>query len=601
MYKVIKRDGKIVDFNIDKISTAIKKAFEAVGKQYHKDVIDIMSLKVTSGFENYIVDELIPVEKIQDLVEITLISAGYADVAKAYILYRKQRENTRNLQGTMLGFKEMVSSYLYNDDQRIKDENKAPKSVGGIILSNSGDITAHYWLSEIYDEEIAKAHKNGDMYISGLSSLTGNSVSWPIKKLMAKGLNGLNGMVKSGPANHLSTILMHIARFISVSQNEWAGPQLFSSFDTYLAPFIKKDNLSYVEIKQLIQTFVFEINTPRCIGLHAPYTFLGLDITVPKNLKDEYCLIKDEKLDFKYADCQEEIKMLDTAIFEVMLEGDFEGNPFNYPVLTIKIDDDFKFEDTKLNQLLFNTVLKYPNCFINNCKGKLASNNITTLEDKGSIGLVTLNLVRIASFSKNEEEFLERLDKILELAIRSLHIKKEIYQRLFDNDLYPLSKYYLENVDHFDGNIGILGFNEIGLNASWIAADLKDKHCQEFILRMLKHLKSSIAKLSKMYHETILLNEISSGNASHFLASQDFKLKKDIITSFDSENNPYYKGCSLGEDDLFVKLDYENKVKKYFTGNTVVRVTGKEKLDYKQLMLLISKILDNYELSLIAR
>lgn len=599
MYRIIKRDGKIVDFNIDKISVAIKKAFEAVGKPYHDSVIDMMSLKVTSGFEEYIVDDLIQVEKIQDLVEITLISSGYADVAKAYILYRKQRENTRNLQNTMLGYKEMVSSFLDINDERIKEASTSPTSIGGIILSNSGEINANYWLSEIYDEEISLAHKNGDMYISGLSSLTGSSASWSLKSLMAKGLNGMSGMVKSGPANHLSTILMHVARFLSISQNEWAGPQSFTNFDTYLAPYIKKDNLSYVDVKQLVQTFIYEINTPSYIGAHAPYTYIGLDINVPEKLKDEYALIKGNKQEFKYAECLKEMEMLDKAIFEVMLEGDFEGDPFNFPVLTIKIDDDFKYEDNELNKLLFKTVLKYPNCYINNQTGKLTRSGSGLIEDRGSIGIVTLNLVRCAYLSKNEEEFYERVDRVLELAIRSLHIKKEIATRLFDNGLYPLSKYYQADIKKIAGNIGLLGFKEIGLNASWIKADLSDKNCLDFIIRMLSHIKSSVSKLSRQYHEIILLNEIESVNASRTLAKLDKKNYENVITSYNADNKPIYSDCSYSDGDLFTKLDYENRVQKYFTGNTVVKINESYDLDYKQLMLLINKIIDNYNISFI--
>lgn len=598
MYQVIKRDGKVVDFNIEKISIAIKKAFEAVDKQYHDSVIDMMSLKVTSGFEEFISDAKIPVEKIQDLVEITLISSGYADVAKAYILYRKQREKTRNLQGTMLGYKEMVSSYLDDGDERIKDKLDGLTSIGGILLNTSGDITSHYWLQEIYDEEIATAHRNGDIYISGLSSLSGNSVSWSIKKLMAKGLNGMNGMVKSGPANHLSTILMHAARFLSTIQYEWAGPCSFTNFDTYLAPFIKKDNLEYTEIKQLVQTFIYEINTPSCIGIHAPYTYLGLDITVPEKLKDEYCLIKGKKTDFTYGECKKEMEMLDKAFFEVMLEGDYDGNAFNFPVLTLKIDDNFDFEDNSFNELLFKTVLRYPNCYINNLRGKLSKTGSGLIEDRGSIGLVTLNLVRIAYLSKNEEEFYERLDKVLELAIRSLHIKKEIITRLFDNNLYPLSKYYLDNINKFALNIGLLGFNEMGLNASWIQTDLSGKTCQDFVLSVLAHLKTSILKLGKQYGETILLNEIPSIKASNALAKSDTEKYEDIIVL--KENDKVrYSDCSLNNDDLIVKLDYENQVQKYFTGNTVVRINENNNLDYKQLMLLINKIVDNYDISYI--
>ena len=599
MYKVIKRDGKVVDFNIEKISTAIKKAFDGVDKKYHQDVIDMLALKVTSGFDKYIKDDKIQVEKIQDLVEITLISSGYADVAKAYILYRKQREKTRNLRSTMLGYKELVSSYVENEVNKNADIN-SPYSIGGLVLSNSGEITANYWLSEVYDEEITKAHTNGDIYISGLSSLTGSDSIWSIKKIISKGLNGIDGMVKSGPANHLSTITMHLSRFLSIVQNEWTGTQTFNNFDTYLAPFIKKDKLSYVDVKQIMQTFVYEINTPNCVGMNTPLTQIGLDINVPEKLKDEKCLIRNEKLEFTYADCKEEIKMIDKALFEVMNEGDYEGNNFAYPGICIKADDGFVFEDNELNKLIFNVALKYPNIYFANAKGKKAKNAFGQAEDGGSIGLVTLNLVRLVKESQNPNDFYKACDKVLELALRALQIKKNIIVRLFDNNLYPLTRFYIDNLNKYTCNIGLIGLNEVCLNATWLKKDLNDEESRKFIIELLAYLKSGIARLSKEYKETIVLRKTDSLTAGYVMAKLDKEKDSDIITSTDDKGAPYYAG-DINYEDLFAKLDFENRIQKNLNGVSPVHIGYKDKLDYKEMMLLLNKVVDNYDIKLIGK
>ena len=333
MYKVIKRDGAVADFDIAKISSAISKAFDALNKETHPTVIDLLALKVTSDFEGKIKDGLIAVEDIQDSVESVLSQAGYADVAKAYILYRKQREKVRNMKSTILDYKELVDSYVKVSDWRVKENSTVTYSVGGLILSNSGAITANYWLSEVYDEEIANAHRNGDIHLHDLSMLTGYCAGWSLKQLIQEGLGGVPGKITSSPASHLATLCNQMVNFLGIMQNEWAGAQAFSSFDTYLAPFVKVDNLSYREVKKCIESFIFGVNTPSRWGTQAPFSNITLDWTVPNDLAELNAIVGGKEMPFKYKDCKKEMDMVNKAFIETMIEGDANGRGFQYPRL----------------------------------------------------------------------------------------------------------------------------------------------------------------------------------------------------------------------------------------------------------------------------
>ena len=353
MYKVIKRDGAVADFDIAKISSAISKAFDALNKETHPTVIDLLALKVTSDFEGKIKDGLIAVEDIQDSVESVLSQAGYADVAKAYILYRKQREKVRNMKSTILDYKELVDSYVKVSDWRVKENSTVTYSVGGLILSNSGAITANYWLSEVYDEEIANAHRNGDIHLHDLSMLTGYCAGWSLKQLIQEGLGGVPGKITSSPASHLAPLCDQMVNFLGIMQNEWAGAQAFSSFDTYLAPFVKVDNLSYREVKKCIESFIFGVNTPSRWGTQAPFSNITLDWTVPNDLAELNAIVGGKEMPFKYKDCKKEMDMVNKAFIETMIEGDANGRGFQYPIPTYSITRDFDWSDTENNRLLF--------------------------------------------------------------------------------------------------------------------------------------------------------------------------------------------------------------------------------------------------------
>ena len=364
--RVIKRDGSEADFNIVKISAAISKAFKAQGKESNPSIVDLLALRATADFEPKIKNAKITVEEIQDSVEKVLSESGYADVAKAYILYRKQHEKVRNISGTMVDYKSIVDSYLNVNDWRVKENSTVTYSVGGLILSNSGAITANYWLSEIYDEEIAKAHRDAAIHIHDLSMLTGYCAGWSLKQLIQEGLGGVPGKITSAPANHLSTLCNQMVNFLGIMQNEWAGAQAFSSFDTYLAPFVKADNLTYKQVKQCIQSFIYGVNTPSRWGTQAPFTNVTLDWTVPNDLAELNCIVGGKEMDYKYKDCKKEMDMVNKAFIEIMIEGDANGRGFQYPIPTYSITRDFDWSDTENNRLLFEMTAKYGTPYFSN-------------------------------------------------------------------------------------------------------------------------------------------------------------------------------------------------------------------------------------------
>ena len=521
MYQVVKRDGKIASFDISKISTAITKAFEATHMEYNPDIIDLLALRVTADYQDKIHDGKITVEDIQDSVEDILSKAGYADVAKAYILYRKQREKIRNLNSTMLDYKELVDNYLHINDWRVKENSTVTYSVGGLILSNSGAITANYWLSEIYDQEIADAHKSGAIHLHDLSMLTGYCAGWSLKQLIQQGL-GIPGKINSTPASHLSTLCNQMVNFLGIMQNEWAGAQAFSSFDTYLAPFVKVDNLSQKEVKQCIQSFVFGVNTPSRWGTQAPFSNITLDWTVPRDLENLPAIVGGKEQDFTYGDCKKEMDMVNKAFIEIMTEGDADGRGFQYPIPTYSITRDFDWSDTENNRLLFEMTAKYGTPYFSNyinsdmepsdvrsmcCRLRLDLRELRKKsggyfgsgESTGSVGVVTINLPRIAYLSQTPEEFYERLDHMMDIAARSLKVKRTVITKLMDAGLYPYTKYYLGTFDNHFSTIGLIGMNEVGLNAKWLRKDLTHLETQAFAKDVLNHMRERLMDYQEQY------------------------------------------------------------------------------------------------------
>ncbi|MBQ8163255.1 MAG: ribonucleoside triphosphate reductase [Clostridia bacterium] len=625
MYQVIKRDGKIVDFNIKKISDAILQAFDACQKQFNQDVIDFLALKVTAEFEPKIEDGKISVENIQDSVESVLIKAGYDDVAKAYIIYRRQREKIRNLNATMVDYKEIVDNYLKINDWRVKENSTVTYSVGGLILSNSGAITANYWLSEVYDDEIGNAHRNADIHIHDLSMLTGYCAGWSLKQLIQEGLGGVTGKITSSPASHLSTLCNQMVNFLGIMQNEWAGAQAFSSFDTYLAPFVKIDNLSYKEVKQCIQSFVYGVNTPSRWGTQAPFSNITLDWVVPNDLAELNCIIGGKEVDFKYKDCEKEMAMVNKAFIEIMIEGDANGRGFQYPIPTYSITRDFDWSETENNKLLFEMTAKYGTPYFSNyinsdmepsdvrsmcCRLRLDLRELRKKsggyfgsgESTGSVGVVTINMPRIAYLAKDEKDFYERLDRRMDISARSLKVKRTVITRLLDNGLYPYTKRYLGTFNNHFSTIGLVGMNEACLNANWIKEDLTNKTAQKFTQDVLNHMREKLSDYQEKYGDLYNLEATPAESTSYRLAKHDVKRYPGIITASDKTGGtPYYTNSShlpVGyTDDIFTALDIQDELQTLYTSGTVFHAFLGEKLpDWKAAANLVKKIAENYRL-----
>ena len=624
MYQVTKRDGEITEFNLTKISEAIRKAFEAREKEYNQDIIDLLALKVTADFEPKIKEHKIAVEDIQDSVESVLIKAGYADVAKGYILYRKQREKIRNLNSTLLDYKEIVDSYVKVTDWRVKENSTVTYSVGGLILSNSGAITANYWLSEIYDEEIGKAHKNADIHIHDLSMLTGYCAGWSLKQLIQEGLGGVTGRITSAPAKHLSVLCNQMVNFLGIMQNEWAGAQAFSSFDTYLAPFVKADHLTYREVKKCIESFIFGVNIPSRWGTQAPFSNITLDWTVPNDLANLPAIVGGKEQDFTYGDCKEEMDMINRAFIETMIEGDAQGRGFQYPIPTYSITKDFDWSDTENNRLLFEMTAKYGTPYFSNyinsdmepsdvrsmcCRLRLDLRELRKKsggffgsgESTGSVGVVTINMPRIAYLSKNEEEFYERLDKMMDIAARSLHIKRVVISRLLDEGLYPYTKRYLGSFDNHFSTIGLIGMNEAGLNAKWIRKDLTHPETQKFTKDVLIHMRERLSDYQEEYGDLYNLEATPAESTTYRLAKHDVEQFPDIITAAEDCGTPYYTNSShlpVGyTEDVFAALDIQDELQTLYTSGTVFHTFLGEKLpDWKSAAALVRKIAENYKL-----
>lgn len=623
MYRVLKRDGVVVDFDVTKISEAIQKAFVACDKQYHPTVIDMLALRVTSDFETKIKNGVISVEDIQDSAEKILSEAGYSDVSKAYILYRKQREKVRNVKSAMLSYKDLVDNYLKINDWRVKENSTVTYSVGGLILSNSGAITANYWLSEIYDQETADAHRSAAIHIHDLSMLTGYCAGWSLKQLIQEGLGGVPGKITSSPAGHLSTLCNQMVNFLGIMQNEWAGAQAFSSFDTYLAPFVKIDNLSQKEVKQCIQSFIFGVNTPSRWGTQAPFTNITLDWVCPQDMREQKCWVGGKEVDFTYGECQKEMDMVNKAFIDIMIEGDANGRGFQYPIPTYSITRDFNWDETENNKLLFEMTAKYGTPYFSNyinsdmepddvrsmcCRLRLDLRELRKKsggffgsgESTGSVGVVTINLPRLAYLSENEEDFYKRLDHLMDISARSLKTKRTVITKLLDSGLYPYTKRYLGTFDNHFSTIGLIGMNEVGLNAKWLQKDLTHPETQQFAVEVLNHMRERLSDYQEKYGDLYNLEATPAESTTYRFAKHDKEEFPDIITA-NENGTPYYTNSShlpVGyTEDVFSALDIQDDLQTLYTSGTVFHAFLGEKLpDWRAAATLVRKIAENYKL-----
>ena len=620
---VIKRDGDRVQFDIKRIQIAIKKAFEATNTKFDDEIINLLALKTVSDMQPQIIDDAISVESIQDSVERALESTGFSEVAKAYILYRKNHEKLRNMDA-MLNYRDLMNGYLNVEDWRVKENSTVTYSVGGLILSNSGNVTANYWLTEIYDEEIGRAHSNADIHLHDLSMLTGYCAGWSLKQLIEQGLGGVTGKITSKPAAHLSTLCNQMVNFLGIMQNEWAGAQAFSSFDTYLAPFVKVDNLSYDQVKKCIESFIFGVNTPSRWGTQAPFTNITLDWVCPPDLAEQKAIVGGKEMDFYYKDCKSEMDMVNKAFLEIMIEGDANGRGFQYPIPTYSITKDFDWSETENNKLLFDMTAKYGTPYFSNyinsdmepsdvrsmcCRLRLDLRELRRKsggffgsgESTGSVGVVTINMPRIAYLSKNEDEFFERLNKMMDIAARSLKIKRNVITKFLNNGLYPYTKHYLGSFDNHFSTIGLVGMNEACLNARWIGCNLTNVSAQEFTKKVLNHMRERLSDYQEQYGDLYNLEATPAESTAYRLAKHDRKRWPEIITAGEKGDTPYYTNSShlpVGyTQDVFEALDIQDELQTLYTSGTVFHTFLGERLpDWKTTAKLVRTIAENYKL-----
>ena len=624
MLRIKKRDGSLEDFNIVKIQNAIERAFMAEHKFYNQDIIQMLALRVTADFNPKVKEETIEVEQVQDSVEVVLIQAGYIDVARSYMVYRKQHQNLRELKSTNIDYKNIINNYLKINDWRVKENSTVTYSVGGLILSNSGAVTANYWLSEVYDQEIANAHRNAEIHIHDLSMLTGYCAGWSLKQLIQEGLGGVPGKITSAPASHLSTLCNQMVNFLGIMQNEWAGAQAFSSFDTYLAPFVKADGLNYKQVKQCIQSFVYGVNTPSRWGTQAPFSNITLDWVVPNDMAELNCIVGGKEMPFKYKDCVEEMAMINKAFIEIMIEGDANGRGFQYPIPTYSITRTFDWSETENNKLLFTMTAKYGTPYFSNyvnsdmeptdvrsmcCRLRLDLRELRKKsggffgsgESTGSIGVVTINMPRIAYLATDEADFYARLDKIMDLSARSLKIKRDTITALLDAGLYPYTKRYLGTFNNHFSTIGLVGMNEACLNARWLGKDLTNPASVQFTKDVLNHMRERLSDYQELYGDLYNLEATPAESTAYRLAKHDKERYPDIITASENGHTPYYTNSShlpVGyTEDIYKALDIQDGLQTLYTSGTVFHTFLGQKLpSWKACMNLVRKIAENYHI-----
>ena len=516
-----------------------------------------------------------------------------------------------------------MDNYLRINDWRVKENSTVTYSVGGLILSNSGAITANYWLSEIYDAEIAQAHRNAELHLHDLSMLTGYCAGWSLRQLIQEGLGGVPGKISSSPASHLSTLCNQMVNFLGIMQNEWAGAQAFSSFDTYLAPFVRVDKLTQREVKQCVQSFVYGVNTPSRWGTQAPFSNITLDWTVPKDMANLPAIVGGQEQPFTYGECQKEMDMVNKAFIELMIEGDANGRGFQYPIPTYSITRDFDWSETENNRLLFEMTAKYGTPYFSNyINSDMEPNDVRSMccrlrldlrelrkksggffgsgESTGSVGVVTINLPRIAYLAEGEADFYRRLDKLMDIAARSLKTKRMVITKLMEGGLYPYTRRYLGTFENHFSTIGLVGMNEAGLNAKWLRKDLTHPETQAFAKDVLNHMRQRLSDYQEQYGDLYNLEATPAESTAYRLAKHDKMLYPDIITA-NENGTPYYTNSShlpVGyTEDIFSALDVQDELQTLYTSGTVFHAFLGEKLpDWKAAASLVRKIAENYRL-----
>ncbi len=611
MIQVVKRDGTLVDFDISKISSVINRAFHSIPVETDDNIIDFLALKVSADFQNKIINQTISVEQIQDSVEKVLSQAGYTEVAKAYILYRKKRENIRALKNATEEYKSIVDSYLHDANWRNTENSMSNYSVGGLMFSNSGAITTNYWLSEIYDEEIAKAHNNGDFHIHDLDMLTGDSAGWSIPQIIEEGLGGVSRYINSRPCKHLNTLCNQIMNFLSIVQNEWAGAQSLPSFDSYLAPFVKIDHLSYRDVYREMENFIYGINMPNRWGNQIPFSTIGLDWFIPEEIKNLKVQIQKEEQDFTYGDCQHELEMIDQALLEIFLKAECNESGYVFPIPNIYLSNRFDFEKDERSQTLFQLVSKYglphfENGFVKrdvikradafefdeNKLYKKAGGYFGYGQNMGSIGCVTINLPRISMHTQTKNEFFDQLGYVLDVAARSLHIKRQVLSKLLDSGLYPYTKRYIHDFTHHFSTIGIIGMNEACLFQKEVGVSLMEDKGKKFAMEIFDFIEEKLISYQKQYQAPFNLDATPAEGVTFRFAKLDAPLL---------ENRLYYTNSSQlalnATNDIYEALDHQEELQNRYTAGTLFNVYLKEGLsNWKNAKNLVKSICTNYSI-----
>ena len=620
---VVKRSGEIADYDRSKIEKAIEKAIYAVQKQHDSNkataLTDMVEEKLRLQLAGNRAHSIPAIEEIQDIVESVLIENKEVEVAKAYILYRARHEAVRDAKNLMVDINKTMDGYLGQSDWRVNENANVNFSLGGLILHNSGTITANYWLNNIYSKEVAEAHKTCAFHIHDLSMFSGYCAGWSLRQLIAEGLGGVPDKITSTPATHLSTLVNQIVNFLGIMQNEWAGAQAFSSFDTYLAPFIRKDKLNEKQVRQCIQSFIYGVNTPSRWGSQAPFTNITLDWVCPDDLKNKKAIVGGKEQDFTYGDCQKEMDILNKVFIQLMIEGDAAGRGFAYPIPTYNITRDFDWSSEN-SKLLFEMTAQYgtPNFqnFVNSdlnpsdvrsmcCRLQLDKRELRRRggglfgadEFTGSLGVVTINLPQIGYLANNEAEFFKRLDYLMDLAKESLCAKRKVIQRLYDGGLFPYTRRYLKTLTNHFNTIGLCGMNECCLN--FLNKDISTPEGKAFAEKVLSHMRERMQDYQEQTGDLFNLEATPAESTSYRLARHDVEQYPDIITSGVKE--PFYTNSSqLPVDftsDVFEALDHQEALQTKYTGGTMFHVFMGEALkDWKACSDLVRTISSRYRI-----
>jgi ribonucleoside-triphosphate reductase len=619
---IVKRSGALAPFDSDKIRSAIARAGHATS-EFDNEEAGRLTEQTVKVIAHRFVGVTPHIEQVQDIVEQVLISADHFTTARAYIVYREKREQLRADRQTVVDVAASINEYLDRTDWRVNANANQGYSLGGLILNLSGKVVANYWLSHVYPPEIGRAHRDGDIHIHDLDMLAGYCAGWSLRTLLTEGLNGVPGKVEAGPPKHLSSAIGQIVNFLGTLQNEWAGAQAFSSFDTYMAPFLRKDRLGYGEVLQSIQELVYNLNVPSRWGTQTPFTNLTFDWTCPEDLRDQIPVIGGEEMDFTYGDLQSEMDMINRAYMEVMTRGDAKGRVFTFPIPTYNITPDFSWDSKNADRLFEMTAkygLPYFQNFLNSelkphmirsmcCRLQLDLTELLkrgnglfgSAEQTGSIGVVTVNCARLGYLHRGDAEGLfRRLDILLEIGRNSLEIKRKVVQRYMDDGLFPYSKRYLGTLRNHFATLGVNGINEMIRNFTTDCEDISTPWGHAFAVRLLDHVRALIVAFQEETGNLFNLEATPAEGTTYRFAKEDRKRYPGILQA-GTEDHPYYTNSSqlpVGlTDDPFEALERQDDLQRKYTGGTVLHLyMGSRLSSGAACKKLVRRALENFHL-----